>query len=76
MTGSSHSDIIEETLQYSLSDEVNAQDVMFFFVGSSMNTFARRAVTDFALKNFDTVRCSFAVWLAMHSCIVVDIQAI
>jgi aminopeptidase 2 len=47
--------IIEETLKFSMSDEVKIQDVMYFFAGSAAHRTSRRAMSEFAIKNYDTI---------------------
>ena len=60
MTSSTDLTIIKETLEFSISEDTNVQDLLYFLMWSAMNPFARRAVADFMLKNFDTVCDLFA----------------
>jgi aminopeptidase 2 len=49
--------LLEETLQYVLT-EVRDQDVVYFFQGLESNYKARRLLAQFFKDHYDTVNCS------------------
>ena len=38
-----------------MTDDVKVQDVVYFFAGSAAHRTSRRAMSDFAMKNYDAV---------------------